>query len=244
MEHKLQITSDKIQKALDFAINAHEGDHRVSIDGEIPYVTHPIEVATVIQEHHPENENAIIGALLHDTVEDTNVTIEDIKNNFGPKIAKIVSEVTDDESNIKHLPREELKKARRQLQVDNLKNISFEAQLIRLGDKISNVSNLNSVDKSIEWQNNYVKFVKEVHNELKDLNTPLVDCLDYYLGFFIEDFGLCDGFIIQDEDDNEIHPYKEYLNQKKENEKSSTLTEEEIRILLKMPNDKPEDPNP
>lgn len=174
---ELKITSDKIKKALDFATKAHDGVYRKSIDGKIPYVSHPIEVATLVQKHHPEQENAIIGALLHDTVEDTDTTIEDIKNIFGEEVAKIVSEVTDDESGLQHLPKDELKKARRQLQVDNLKNISFDAQLIRLGDKISNTGSLETCEKDMKWKQGYISFMKDVYRELKDLDSPMVEIL-------------------------------------------------------------------
>ncbi|MCT4575401.1 MAG: HD domain-containing protein [Alphaproteobacteria bacterium] len=175
--NELKITSDRIKQALALATEAHKGAFRKAGDGKTPYVSHPIEVASIIQQYHPENENAIIGALLHDTVEDTDVTFEDIEEMFGVEVYSIIKEVTDDESDLQHLPKDELKKVRRQRQVDNLKNISFEAQLIRLGDKISNVSTIASVNKGPEWQQEYLNFVKDVYEELKDINSPMTGLL-------------------------------------------------------------------
>lgn len=176
---ELKITSNKIQKALDFATKAHEGAFRKAGDGTTPYVSHPIEVATFVQKYHPENENAIIGALLHDTVEDCDeVTFEVIEKEFGSEIANIVRDVTDDESDLQDLPKDELKKVRRQRQIDNYKNICFEAKLIRLGDKISNVGTVTETNKSIEWQTGYINFIKDVYEELKDIDSPMVSILE------------------------------------------------------------------
>lgn len=180
---ELKITSNRIKQALEFATKAHAGVFRKSKEA-LPYVSHPIEVATIIQAYHPDNENAIIGALLHDTVEDCEeVTFEVIEEVFGSEIASIIKEVTDDESDLQDLPRDELKKVRRQRQVDNLKNISFESQLIRLGDKISNVSTVTATNKSIEWQTGYINFVKDVYEELKDLDSPMVGVLQEKVAF-------------------------------------------------------------
>ena len=76
-----------ISKAFNFARKAHEGVRRLS--GE-PYITHPLAVAQIVCGEIGLGSTSICAALLHDVVEDTEYTVEDIKNIFGPKIAQIV----------------------------------------------------------------------------------------------------------------------------------------------------------
>ncbi len=80
-----------ISKAFNFARKAHEGVRRLS--GE-PYITHPLAVAQIVCGEIGLGSTSICAALLHDVVEDTEYTVEDIKNIFGPKIAQIVDGLT------------------------------------------------------------------------------------------------------------------------------------------------------
>ena len=80
-----------IDKAFNFAKEAHKGVRRLS--GE-PYILHPIAVAQIACEDIGLGSTGICSALLHDVVEDTDYTVEDISNIFGPKIAQIVDGVT------------------------------------------------------------------------------------------------------------------------------------------------------
>lgn len=82
---------DIITKAFNFARQAHKGVRRLS--GE-PYIMHPIAVAQIACEEMGLGSTSICSALLHDVVEDTDYTIEDIENIFGPKIAQIVDGLT------------------------------------------------------------------------------------------------------------------------------------------------------
>ena len=77
-------------KAFEFAKEAHKEQKRES---GAPYIIHPIEVAILVSEYKLD-VNSVIAALLHDTVEDTNTTIDDIKNNFGQEIAYLVDGLT------------------------------------------------------------------------------------------------------------------------------------------------------
>ena len=85
--------SDKalIRKAFKIAYNAHKGALRLS--GE-PYILHPIAVARIVTQEMGLGVKSIVSALLHDVVEDTDFTLEDIENHFGPKIASIVDGLT------------------------------------------------------------------------------------------------------------------------------------------------------
>ena len=82
---------DIITKAFNFARQAHKGVRRLS--GE-PYIMHPISVAQIAAEEIGLGSTSICSALLHDVVEDTDYTTEDIENIFGPKIAQIVEGLT------------------------------------------------------------------------------------------------------------------------------------------------------
>ena len=82
---------DAIEKAFKFACQAHAGVRRLS--GE-PYIMHPLSVAQIVCGEIGLGSTSICSALLHDVVEDTDYTVEDIQNIFGPKIAKIVDGVT------------------------------------------------------------------------------------------------------------------------------------------------------
>ena len=82
---------DIITKAFNFARQAHKGVRRLS--GE-PYIMHPIAVARIAAEEMGLGSTSICAALLHDVVEDTDYTVEDIENIFGPKIAQIVDGLT------------------------------------------------------------------------------------------------------------------------------------------------------
>ena len=82
---------DIIQKAYNFALRAHEGECRPS--GE-PYIMHPLSVATIISKEMGLGSTSICAALLHDVLEGTDYTIDDIENIFGKKIALIVDGLT------------------------------------------------------------------------------------------------------------------------------------------------------
>ena len=82
---------DIIKKAFTFARDAHNGVRRRSGD---PYILHPIEVARIVSQEIGLGSTSICAALLHDVVEDTDYTVEDIENLFGSKIASIVEGLT------------------------------------------------------------------------------------------------------------------------------------------------------
>ena len=82
---------DIIKKAFNFAYHAHQGVRRLS--GE-PYIMHPLEVATIACKEIGLGSTSICAALLHDVVEDTDYTINDIENIFGAKVAQIVDGLT------------------------------------------------------------------------------------------------------------------------------------------------------
>ena len=85
----------KIHDAIIFAAKAHEGQRRKGTD--IPYITHPFEVAQILMEAGCD-ETLIIAGLLHDTLEDTEVTAAEIEEQFGPEVLALVDSDSEDKS--------------------------------------------------------------------------------------------------------------------------------------------------
>ncbi len=113
-----------------------------------PYINHPIEVAKIISNAGIDDTNTLAAALLHDTVEDTKTTYEELVSNFGKEIADIVMECTDD----KKLTKVERKK----LQITHAQSISKEAKIVKLADKISNLKSLQT-DPPTKWSPEVIK---------------------------------------------------------------------------------------
>ncbi|MEN0073387.1 MAG: HD domain-containing protein [Paracraurococcus sp.] len=124
----------RILRAASFAARVH-ATHRRKGDAAEPYVNHVLEVAEILAAHGAPPV-AIIAALLHDTVEDSDedpdpCTLPRIEAEFGPEVAAIVAEVSDDKS----LPKE----VRKGLQIRGARGASVAARQLRLADKISNL---------------------------------------------------------------------------------------------------------
>jgi guanosine-3',5'-bis(diphosphate) 3'-pyrophosphohydrolase len=121
----------RLLKALAFAAHKHRDQRRKDPDAS-PYINHPIALADVlVNEGGVTDVEVLCAALLHDTVEDTATTPEELAGAFGERVARIVAEVTDD----KTLPKAE----RKRLQVAHAGELSQEAKLVKLADKICNL---------------------------------------------------------------------------------------------------------
>jgi guanosine-3',5'-bis(diphosphate) 3'-pyrophosphohydrolase len=120
--------------ALAFAAEKHSTQRRKDA-AATPYINHPILVARVlVQEGGLSDDALLLAAILHDTVEDTDATPDDIAARFGDEVALLVGEVTDD----KHLPKAE----RKRLQVEHAASASLRARQLKIADKICNVRDL------------------------------------------------------------------------------------------------------
>lgn len=119
-----------IDKAIAFAVKAHEGQPRKGT--EIPYIFHPLEVGMIVSRITDDAE-VIAAAVLHDTVEDCeSVTLDDIRRQFGDRVAEIVGLESED----KGKSWEERKAAKvRMLKEEPMR----EAKIVALGDKLSNI---------------------------------------------------------------------------------------------------------
>ena len=124
----------KVLEAALFAAERHASQKRKGAAAE-PYVNHLIEVAHLISTALDEpDDNLIAAALLHDVVEDADVTEAELIDRFGPDVAALVLEVTDDKAL--------LKAERKRLQIVNAPKKSIRAQAIKLADKISNLRSM------------------------------------------------------------------------------------------------------
>ncbi len=118
-------------EAAELAARRHAGQQRKG-RGEEPYVNHLAEVANLLSAAtQGEDAELVAAGWLHDTLEDTETTYEELSQRFGLRVAGLVDECTDDIS----LPRSE----RRQRQIENAPNKSAGAKLIKIADKVSNV---------------------------------------------------------------------------------------------------------
>jgi guanosine-3',5'-bis(diphosphate) 3'-pyrophosphohydrolase len=124
-------TSADLLRSIAFAADKHRDQRRKDAEAS-PYVNHVIAVAELLARVGGVTEpTVLVAAILHDTVEDTETTSQEIADHFGTAVARIVAEVTDD----KALPKEE----RKRLQVEQARDASPAARLVKLGDKIMNV---------------------------------------------------------------------------------------------------------
>lgn len=164
-------TSALLIRAAAFAAHKHRNQRRKDADAS-PYINHPIALADVLA-----NEGGIVdpvvlaAALLHDTIEDTDTTQAELEAAFGPAIAVVVAEVTDD----KALPKPE----RKRLQVEHASHISRPAKLVKLADKICNlrdVANSPPADWAIERKREYFDWARSVVDRMRGTHEVL-ECL-------------------------------------------------------------------
>lgn len=124
----------RILAAANFAAEKHAAQKRKGAAAE-PYVNHLIEVAQLVADSREDLDvNLVMAGFLHDTIEDTWTTVEELEQAFGSDVASLVLELTDDKS----LPKE----VRKELQVKEAPHISARAQVIKLADKISNLRSI------------------------------------------------------------------------------------------------------
>ena len=166
---------DAINKAYVFALKAHGTQKRASGD---PYFSHPLEVAGILTQYKLDSKT-IITALLHDTIEDTDVTTEDVRENFGEEVAQLVDGVTK-------LARIELQSEQSD-QAENFRKLvlamseDIRVLLVKLADRLHNMRTLNYIKKpekrratALETMEIYAPLaerigMQEMKNELEDL---------------------------------------------------------------------------
>ncbi len=167
--------SDPISRVLSaatFAAERHRGQLRKGKDAS-PYINHPLALASLLAERGERDPTLLMAALLHDTVEDTATTFEDIERSFGREVADIVREVTDDKA---------LAKAeRKRLQIEHAAHLSRRAMLVKLADKICNLRDVvvsPPADWSVQRKREYFDWAKAVVDRMRGVHPDLEAMFD------------------------------------------------------------------
>lgn len=175
---------DRIMKALDFAAEAHAGQKRKS--GE-DYINHPVEVALILVSYDADNDS-IIAALLHDTVEDTKIDLETIRKEFGKEVALLVDGVTKLNKIAYYSQEEQQVESLRKMLLAMAKDI--RVILIKLADRLHNMRTLDSQSrdkqlmKALETIEVYAPLahrlgIQNLKGELEDISLKYLDPVGY-----------------------------------------------------------------
>ena len=162
-----------IIKATQFAADKHCNQRRKDAEAS-PYINHPIALASVLaNEGNVDDPVVLCAALLHDTIEDTDTTPQELNETFGSAIVNVVLEVTDDKSLAKEVRKEE--------QVRHAPHISTEAKLVKLADKICNLRDILAsppADWSAERKQAYFEWAARVVAGLRGIHPELEAVFD------------------------------------------------------------------
>jgi guanosine-3',5'-bis(diphosphate) 3'-pyrophosphohydrolase len=168
---RMSLPSDDLSlvlKALHFAADKHRAQRRKDADAS-PYINHPIAVAEMLASIGGVRDAVTIAAaILHDTIEDTETTGEELEGIFGSEIRAVVEEVTDDTTLAPEV--------RKRLQVERARHKSPRARLVKLADKICNVRDLVEAPPagwSAERKRRYVEWARAVIDEVRGSNAAL-----------------------------------------------------------------------
>lgn len=159
--------------ALRFAAVKHCDQRRKGVDAA-PYINHLIEVAELLARVGGISDPVTLqAAILHDTLEDTKTTPEELAAVFGPEVRRVVEEVTDD----KRLSSAERKRA----QIEHAPHLSARAKLVKLADKTSNIREVTEVpptDWSAARRREYLDWSERVVAGCRGCNTQLEKLYD------------------------------------------------------------------
>jgi GTP diphosphokinase / guanosine-3',5'-bis(diphosphate) 3'-diphosphatase len=162
----------RILSAAAFAAERHRDQRRKGKEAS-PYINHPIALAALLAEAGERDPAVLMAALLHDTVEDTATTFEQLEQCFGADVAAIVREVTDD----KRLP----KAVRKRLQIERAAGASRRAKLVKLADKICNLRDMRSsppLDWSPQRRREYFDWARQVVDRMRGTHPQLEKLFD------------------------------------------------------------------
>jgi len=145
-----------IKKAQKFATQAHKGQFRK--DGKTPYIKHPEAVVNLLKQIGINNQDILSAAWLHDVIEDTSITLEQIQKEFNSNITRIVAALTRDVNRKKYNER--------------IKNADFSIKIIKLADIIHNCRDINPSIPSITIKRK-IKECKELYLNLAKEISPV-----------------------------------------------------------------------
>ena len=158
-----------------FAAERHSDQRRKDIKSS-PYINHVLSVAEVLTHHGIEDIITLQAALLHDTIEDTETSPDELDDLFGSEVLSVVLEVTDDKS----LDKVE----RKRIQIEKSPHLSDRAKLVKLGDMISNVTDVGAnppADWSQERRIEYLDWTEQVVNGCRGVHEWLEEHYDMAL---------------------------------------------------------------
>jgi (p)ppGpp synthase/HD superfamily hydrolase len=163
-------------EALHFAATKHSDQRRKNKESS-PYINHPIRVAQLLATEGKVTDLVTLqAAILHDTVEDTETTPEELDRHFGPEVRRVVAEVTDDKS----LPKGD----RKRLQIEHAPHLSRRAQQIKIADKMANLQDVIAsppTDWSSERRREYLNWTAQVVAGCRGCNPDLEAVYDAVL---------------------------------------------------------------
>ena len=128
------LDTDLLDRAIVFAVQAHHNTERRG--KSFPYIVHPMEAVEIVATITPDQE-LLAAAALHDTIEDTDVTVEQIREAFGERVAELVHAESDQFT--EGVSEEDSWHDRKQAAIDRLAAASHDAKIVAMGDKLSNM---------------------------------------------------------------------------------------------------------
>lgn len=163
--------------ALEFATKKHEGQMRK--DGKTPYIVHPIGVAKIVKAyatHHKYLDTMLVASLLHDTLEDTDTTYDEIWETFGSAVADIVKELTSDKEELKKVGKAKYLKTKMQ-------HMSEEALTIKLADRLYNMRDvqcmkIEKIQQFIDQNLEIAEWLRKTRSKLTETHVDLIDALE------------------------------------------------------------------
>lgn len=163
----------RLLRAATLAAEKHRDQRRKDADSS-PYINHPLAVACVLAcEAGIVDEDLLVAALLHDTVEDTNTTFDEIEQLFGTAVRQLVAEVTDDKSLAKG--------ERKALQIEHARHASPRAKQLKIADKISNIRDITHRPPK-SWaaprKSEYLEWAEQVVSGCRGINPALDEAFD------------------------------------------------------------------
>lgn len=174
---KTQSQLGSFVKAVAFAADKHRNQRRKDSESS-PYINHPIALARVLAvEGGIDDVTVLCAAVLHDTIEDTRTTPEELSKMFGPEVTSVVLEVTDDKSLEKHV--------RKQHQIEHAPHMSEKGKLVKLADKICNLRDILAsppADWSVERKQAYFDWAAKVVAGVRGIHPGLESVFDGLLG--------------------------------------------------------------
>lgn len=162
----------QILAAVAFAADKHRNQRRKDPEAS-PYINHPIALAHLLASAGVDDVDVLRGAVLHDTIEDTDTSADELLQHFGATVASYVVEVTDDKS----LPKAE----RKRLQIEHAPHLSMGAKLIKLADKTCNLRDVATrppLDWPLSRRQEYFDWAKRVVDGIRGTDVNLEAAFD------------------------------------------------------------------